>query len=99
MNNTLKTFIAASMIAISATAAPALFAATQSNSTNSSGQMDRMMQGKSQMDGRMNMMGKSNMMPMMQMMTEMNQMMANCNGMMERMNTEHPKAKVAPKKS
>lgn len=98
MRKPLKTFIAAGIIAASVAGAPMVFAATQSNKTQGSGQMDHMMQDQGQMQGQgqmgngMGMMNKENMMPMMQMMqmmTQMNQMMATCNQMMQGMMKNH----------
>ncbi|GAB3683697.1 hypothetical protein [Salinisphaera aquimarina] len=91
MRKTLKHLTAATLVAASFAASPALFAATQGDKTTNSGSMGQMMQGhdKGQMMQGHNSMGQgkgmmnNGQMPMMQMMTQMNDMMANCNDMMQ----------------
>ena len=91
MRKTLKHLTAATLVAASFAASPALFAATQGDKTTDSGSMGQMMQGqdKGQMMQGHNSMGQGKgmmgdgQMPMMKMMTQMNEMMATCNKMMQ----------------
>ncbi|WP_111748532.1 hypothetical protein [Salinisphaera orenii] len=80
MRTKVKTIVVASLIA----ASPAVFAAGQGNANkpNSADNKGQMMQGQGKMDhqGMMN----NGKMPMKQMMSQMNEMMATCNKMMQR---------------
>lgn len=79
MRMKVKTLMAASLIA----AAPAVFAATQSNATETApnNKIGEMMQDDSGMDHSNGM--KNGDMPMMKMMSQMNEMMETCNTMMQ----------------
>lgn len=79
MRKTLKNITAATLITASVAAAPAVFAATSNDNAQAKGQM---MQGHDQMGGDMGMKQDSQM-PMMKMMSQMNEMMATCNQMMQ----------------
>ncbi|MDA3920075.1 MAG: hypothetical protein PF501_05275 [Salinisphaera sp.] len=82
MRKTLKHLTAATLVAASFAASPALFAATQGDKPTDSGSMGQMMQGHNGMGQGKGMMGDGQM-PMMKMMTQMNEMMATCNKMMQ----------------
>lgn len=82
-------FATASIIVVSMAAAPTLLAAPRNSNAKDTAPMSRMMQGQDQkgsgtgMMGGMGTMKNGGNMPMMKMMAEMNQMMSNCNQMMQ----------------
>lgn len=92
MHNTMKNMTATMLLTASVVLSPALFAATPNDNTaQDGGDMGQMMQRQSQTGGMG--MNQGDQMPMMTMMSQMNEMMATCNKMMQGQmdSSTHPK--------